>query len=436
MEFKRLGISSDGRRIVDASGAPFFYLADTAWELFHSLDREEAARYLDDRAAKGFTAIQAVALAEFDGLNRPNAYGRTPLCRDEQGRFDPRHPDTSGEYSYWAHVDSIVRAACERGLYIAMLPTWGDKFNRLWGMGPEVFDPESAYEYGLWLGRRYADAPNIIWVLGGDRPLDNARHFAVVRAMAHGLREGDGGAHIMTFHPTGACSSSKPLHEEDWLDFNMIQSGHTRRRFNYEMIERDWNMQPPKPVLDGEPGYEDHPEDFDAANGYLDAADARQFAYMVLFSGACGHTYGDHSIWSMVRAIPVEGFAPAHFCKTWDKALDSPGAGQMHHARDLLMSHDFLHFMPAPERVTLRLPGVMHIPVLESGTCLMAYTAQGRAVPLEAGVLGGGRARVRWFDPRTGGYTEAGETDCAIENSYAPPSGGRGCDWVLVLEKL
>ncbi|MEX1054944.1 MAG: DUF4038 domain-containing protein, partial [Rhodothermales bacterium] len=74
-----LRISDDGRRIVYPDGLPFFWLGDTAWELFHRLDREEADQYLEDRARKGFTVIQAVVLAEFDGLTEPNPYGEVPL---------------------------------------------------------------------------------------------------------------------------------------------------------------------------------------------------------------------------------------------------------------------------------------------------------------------------------------------------------------------
>ncbi|MFX7540918.1 DUF4038 domain-containing protein, partial [Acinetobacter baumannii] len=69
---------------------------------------------------------------------------------------------------YWDHVDEVVRMANERGIYIGMLPTWGDKWNKKWGVGPEIFTPESAERYGEWLGRRYRDA-GIIWILGGDR---------------------------------------------------------------------------------------------------------------------------------------------------------------------------------------------------------------------------------------------------------------------------
>ena len=56
-----------GRYLQYADGRPFFYLGDTAWELFHRTTREEARLYLEDRARKGFTVIQAVCLAERDG---------------------------------------------------------------------------------------------------------------------------------------------------------------------------------------------------------------------------------------------------------------------------------------------------------------------------------------------------------------------------------
>src|SRR5450432_4622182 len=65
------------------NGKPFFWLGDTAWELFHRLNREEADRYLKRRREQGFTIIQAVVLAEFDGLHTPNANGDLPLINDD-----------------------------------------------------------------------------------------------------------------------------------------------------------------------------------------------------------------------------------------------------------------------------------------------------------------------------------------------------------------
>ena len=77
----------------------------------------------------------------------------------------------------------------ELGLVVGMLPTWGDKWNKKWGQGPEIFTPENARVYGEFLGRRYKDKP-IVWILGGDRPVENDRHRAILRAMAEGLRAG------------------------------------------------------------------------------------------------------------------------------------------------------------------------------------------------------------------------------------------------------
>src|SRR5262245_42769169 len=174
----QLKVSENHRFLVTESGQPFFWLGDTAWELFHRLNREEAERYLKNRAEKGFNVVQAVALAEFDGLTATNAYGHLPLKNN-----DPLHPVEE----YFQHVDWIVGKANALGIYVALLPTWGDKWNKKWGVGPEIFNAQNAEGYGEWLGRRYKEA-GIVWVLGGDRPVENETHKEIIRAMARGLR--------------------------------------------------------------------------------------------------------------------------------------------------------------------------------------------------------------------------------------------------------
>jgi len=255
----RLKVSESHRFLMTDEGQPFFYLGDTAWELFHRLDRDEAGLYLQNRAAKGFTVIQAVALAELDGLDTPNSYGHRPLIDR-----DPTRPDLRDgqDNDYWDHVDWVIDKAASLGLYIGLLPTWGDKWNKKWGAGPEIFTPDNAAVYGQWLGRRYRDRP-IIWILGGDRPVESDRHREVIRALARGLKEGDGGSHLMTFHPSGGQSSSAWFQDDAWLDFNMHQTGHRDRGAGWERIEADYGRTPVKPVLDGEPLYEDHPINFD-----------------------------------------------------------------------------------------------------------------------------------------------------------------------------
>src|SRR4051812_39801682 len=66
-----VSVSANGHYLVTSDGKPFFWLADTAWELVHSTTREEIQYYLQTRAQQGFTVIQAVALGEMDGLNKP-----------------------------------------------------------------------------------------------------------------------------------------------------------------------------------------------------------------------------------------------------------------------------------------------------------------------------------------------------------------------------
>ena len=161
---------------------------------FIGLNREEASKYLKHRADNGFTVIQAVVLADLDGLHEPNPYGEIPLENDDPTK--PREP-------YFQHVDFIVRKAAELNLYIGMLPTWGDKiFKDRWGTGPEIFTEENARIYGKWIGNRYKNDKNIIWILGGDRNPRNERDVAIWRSMAAGIEEAVGRDNaLMTFHP-------------------------------------------------------------------------------------------------------------------------------------------------------------------------------------------------------------------------------------------
>ncbi|MBQ5355841.1 MAG: DUF4038 domain-containing protein, partial [Clostridia bacterium] len=118
-----LKIHPDRRHLTDETGRTVYLIGDTAWELFHCLNREEVLRYLDCRAEQRFNFIQCVILAERGGLTEPNAYGRLPLLLGEDGIPDPERPDLGGPYSYFDHVEFIVSAAEARGLYMGVLPT-------------------------------------------------------------------------------------------------------------------------------------------------------------------------------------------------------------------------------------------------------------------------------------------------------------------------
>ena len=430
---QNLHIAADHRHIQYEDGASFFYLADTAWELFHKLTREEAFMYLEDRAEKGFTVIQATVLSERDGLRRSNAYGRSPMKINECGAYDPALVDVDGEYSYWDHVDAIVKKAGELNLYIAMLPAWGDKFPGTRGEGPHMFTPENAYAYGEWLGKRYAQAGNIIWVMGGGCTLTTRYQLETLDAMARGLKAGDGGRYLMTMHPAAGQHSADCAHDEAWLDFNMTASGHTRSCYGYEMIRKDYRRLPYKPVMDGETRYEGYPEGGVIANGYLDDADVRQSAYWAVLSGACGHAYGHHSV-ANFTTLPDKDKKKGFFAMNWQAALNQPGSGQMKHLRALVESVCFAEGVPAAGMVSGNMDAVNYVPVLKGRDWLVAYTAQGLAFDLNLGAEWEG-ASFCWFNPRTGEYGAEFEAVGGRIVSFVPPSAGRGGDWALLIKR-
>jgi hypothetical protein len=435
----RLKVSDNRRFLVTEDGRPFFWLGDTAWELFHRLTREEVVRYLRNRAERRFTVIQAVALAELNGLNDPNPYGQRPLRNN-----DPATPDVKDgpNNDYWDHVDFIVHEAGALGLYIGFLPTWGDKWNLKRGAGPEIFNPQNAEIYGTWLGKRYKETPNIIWILGGDRAIETDAQKRIIRAMAHGLRAGDGGAHLMTLHPNGGGGSSAWFHDDDWLDFNMRQNGHAPEfTGRYDQTRADYNRTPVKPVVDGEPLYEDHPVSFNAANlGYSIASDVRRPLYWDLFGGAFGHTYGHHSVWQMWAPGRTGINSPL---MPWYDAINQPGAAQMQHARALLESRPFLTRVPDDDvlvsgPVSTSMPGAgrYHFAATRdaSGSYVMVYAPVGRPFVVRMSKISGTTVTAWWFNPRTGKATAIGTFPNTGERTFTPPDPGEMIDWVLVLD--
>jgi hypothetical protein len=260
--------------------------------------------------------------------------------------------------------------------------------------------------------------------------------------MAEGLRAGDGGAHLITFHPPGGGGSSTWFHDDAWLDFNMRQNGHvTEFTGRYDQTRADYDRTPTKPVLDGEPIYEDHPVSFDAKKlGHSVAADVRRPLYWNLFTGAFGHTYGHHSVWQM--------WAPARKpinnpLMPWFEAIDQPGAAQMQHGRALMESRPFLTRIPDADivvtsTVPTSVPGAGRYQFAATrdsgGSSAMVYAPVGRAFSVRMSTIAGSKVRAWWFDPRTGTATDAGTFGNTGEREFTPPAKGELLDWVLVLD--
>lgn len=420
-----LKISEDARYITDGNDHPFFWLGGTAWELIHRLDREEVVHYLDDRSAKGFTVIQTVILAELDGLNTPNSYGEKPLINNDPASINE---------AYFEHVDFVIEEAGRRGMYIGLLPTWGDKFNlATWGTGPLIFDPDNAEKYGRTLAQRYKDKPNIIWILGGDRWPEDDEDIQIIRSMAMGIRSIDK-RHLMTYHPNGAKSATDYFPQDDWLQMDMVQSGHDRNAREYKYIWDNRAKNPVRPVINGEPRYEDHPNKFrPIEHGWMDAIDVRQTAWWTMLAGAAGYTYGCHDIWQMW----TYGREPVNGARTsWKKALSLPGSEQTGIMRRFLEHFSWQHLVndqslilnENPEDTTFQLSAIS-----KEKDLILVYTPDGAAVQIDLSRMPADQITAYWFNPRDGGKVEIGKYNTSESPVFEPWSKGWGSDFVLVI---
>jgi hypothetical protein len=423
--YAQFSISSNKHYLLK-DGKPFFWLGDTAWELFHRLNREDADKYLKHRSEQGFTVIQAVALAEFDGLNTPNTYGEKPLLDN-----DPTKPNEK----YFEHVDYIIDKAAAYNLNVALLPTWGDKVDKdKWGTGPVIFNEQNASTYGTWIANRYKNRSNIIWILGGDRNPRGEKDVAIWRAMGTAMMKATNNKAIITYHcQPNEEGSAQWFRNESWFAFNMFQNGHCRDNANYDKIFNSYNSKPTRPVIDGEPLYEDHPVCFNVQDlGTSSAYDVRKYAYLDLFAGAFGHTYGCHDIWQMYSTDhePVNG--PHYY---WQTAIDLPGAKQMAHVRKLMESHPLTDRVPDQSLIIENnLTPMQRIQATRGNDYVFVYSAEGKAFTVVMGKIQGTKLNVYWYNPRNGKATELRTVENTGKRKFTPPSSGYGNDWVLVID--
>ncbi|MDQ8203384.1 DUF4038 domain-containing protein [Pelagicoccus sp. SDUM812003] len=445
-----LQIGENGRYLVEPDGSAFIWIGDTAWELFHKLDREQALHYLDDRAAKGFTVVQAVVLAELNGLRVPNAYGDLPLHD-----LDPTRPNEA----YFQHVDFIVDEAEKRGLYIGMLPTWGDKVpSSNPGAGPIVFNPENASRFGAFLGDRYKSDP-IIWILGGDREVMNQNVKKTWDAMGRSLKASSEGKQLLTYHPRGNETSATWFSDSDWLDFHMYQIGHEPRTANlHRLLGKSRQSQPVKPVVDGEPAYEDIPVrfwnylDFSTPtrapehvldengyivkpeyfrDGFITPHDVRIHAYWDFLGGAAGHTYGHNAVWQMYRpgdpiALPT--------LRDWRSALDRPAAAQMIHLRSLWEKRPLEKLVPGGDFIASSPPKHSIWAHSDDDSYALVYLPDGGAVAIDTSALAMPSFTASWYNPSTGQSAAIGSFTQSQSPTFTAPATSAYPDWLLVLD--
>lgn len=430
-----LRVAANRRFLETADGVPFFWMADTAWQLVQYLNEAEMRRYFASRMAQGFNVVLTVALAEY-GLGETNAFGHVPI--------EPRRPDRpivreGPDNDFWDDVERVLRIAEEHGIYVGLLPTWGKHVTSNWqnGLVDGFFTPSNAEAYGRFLGERYRDRGNLVWILGGDRaaPTDAAR--AIWRAMARGIAIGVSGREdydrvLMTYHTSGPGSTAWFMNDEPWLDIHALQSGHGRWTLNWQMVEYAVSMKPTRPVIDLESSYPELRHGRPPTTATDD--DARRAAYWAVFAGAAGHTYGHHSVWQMYAPGRPPRAAPK---RPWFEALNAPSAIQMGHLRRLIESRAFSTLRPDLALLAFEqdLPWDMCLALRGEGFAL-AYTPTGRRLAIALKRLGWSQVRAAWFNPRDAAITPIGTFPGQADREFVPPgTPGPGCDWVLLLDE-
>lgn len=434
-----LKVSENGRFFMTEDGKPFFWLGDTGWLLFNKLKREEADQYLEDRKKKGFNVIQVMVLHTVPSAN---VYGDSAMIAGDISRPDTTAGNSvtdTAQYDFWDHVDYVVDKAAEKGIYMALVPVWGSpvKDGRV--------TPAQAAKYAEFLANRYKNRRNIIWLNGGD--IKGSDSLAVWQTIGSTIHELDSN-HLMTFHPRGRTASSEWFHNEKWLDFNMVQSGHRRydqdtsanetRHFgedNWKFMEYDYKLSPVKPTIDGEPSYEGIPQGLhDTTEIRWTDRDVRRYGYWSVFAGAFGYTYGQNSVMQMHGTSDKTSAYGSH--ELWSSAINTPGASQMVHLKTLMLSRPFFERVPDQSLIAGKQGEKYNRLIATRGeNYAFVYAYTGRNMEINMGKIKGDKVKASWFNPRDGKITEIGEFDNKGVKEFNPPGEEKeGNDWVLILD--
>ena len=424
-----LKVSDDRHYLIHENGRPFFWLGNTAWLLPERLTRDEVDFYLSREREEGYNVEQIQVL---NAIPTFNIYGRQ--ANDEQFSF--AQFTSKNVYGYWDHLDYIVDKAEANGIYIAMDCIWGSQISRM--------NVQQAAAYGRFLGNRYKDKPNIIWMIGGD--VLGSKGTESWDALARAIKEVDKN-HLMTFHPRGRTTSAQWFNDREWLDFNMFQSGHRRygqrngdidypipdntEEDNWQYVSLSQKPENLKPVIDGEPSYEDIPQGLHDINApRWQASDVRRYAYWAVFAGCFGHTYGHNSIMQFMRP----GLSPAYGAsKAWWDALNDPGYKQMKYLKRLMLSFPFT-VRVADQSIITGENGTQYDRIIATrgNDYLLVYNYSGKDMTIDLSKISGQRKNVWLMNPVDGSLKYLGEYNSRRADFSYVISDKKNTDRVLI----
>ena len=439
-----LAVRPGQRYLVDAAGKPFFINGDAAWSLIAGLTREEVDFYLDDRRARGFNTILVSLIETRFAINAPaNAYGELPfhnqafetfaalaalLPFETLRKYSTLAATLFADYSapnedYFAHADWVLRRAEEKGFLVLLTPSYTgyNGGTQGWYRAMIMNGTDRLRQYGEFLGRRYNDFANVIWVHAGDY---DPPQKDLVRAIAKGIRKFDSRA-LHTAHGAPETAAIDYWHDESWLQINNVYTYGPVCPSMLEQYARPQRM----PLFLIESAYENEHE--------VTERRLRTQAYHALLCGAAGQVFGNNPVWH----FNGPGLYPAPV--TWQEALDSRGARSMTHLRALLAGMPWWLLEPDSDNSLLvdgsgREEQEAVAARARDRSFAIVYVPGSREVTVDLEELAGPRVAARWYDPAHGRFSmvEGSPFSAAAPRQFSPePDNGSGADdWVLVLE--
>ena len=354
---------------------------------------------------------------------------------------------------YWDHADYIVAAIQKRNMYLALLPCWGRAYVVPQFSGAHIeFNAEEASRYGAFLGARYKDQKNIIWVLGGDAKAQinaydkNQKKKTwdkthVFRAMAEGIAQGATGQKpawnkdhpawdrvFITYHTDGDAldNSSKWFHNDAWLDANGVEVWREIHQLHHTMLT-DYQLEKPvKPSLFLEGSYEFGSYKHEC--GWVTPVKIRRQIYHTFFAGGAGHTYGAGPIW------PMRGNQGDYSCGyTWQQAMQFPGGINFTGVvKTFLQQYHWATWVPDGRMITGWVGEGESLKTgvtAKGGTMALVYFSNNSHTRITNTL--DKKAKAFWFDPRNGKEQPAGRFKKNEARDMVPPS--RWEDAILIL---
>ncbi len=417
-----LRTADNGRFLTDQKGEPFLVVGDTAWSLIAQLSDEDIDRYLDDRQRRGFNSIIVNLIEHRFSANPPKSLaGLAPFITS--GDFSTPNPD------YFDFAYELVKKANDRGIVVWLFPAYlgyggGDDgfFREMKSSGKE-----SLRKYGRFVGKRFKDLPNIVWVMGGDFTPKKEDQW-VVAEVAEGICEEDS-THLMTGHGSPEHSAVVAFGEQKWLTVNSVYS---YEKTLFRPVQGEYQRRPIRPFILIESTYEgEH-------NSTPDQI--RRHAYWSMLGGACGQFLGNNPIWHFdgPGLYPVE--------TTWKEALDGAGSRDMARLRALFIGLPWHRLEPEKnheivtegygEGVAMALTARTADKRL-SITYVPSTGTESRKLTVDLAQFSG-PITARWYNPADGRWTSI--QDAPLPNRGLHPfitpgdNGNRTNDWLLVLE--